>query len=88
VVAELAQPVDVAPQRAFADLEPIGQLPPTSGSAEVAGFDVVTHQSEVWARIGYIGQGNGAGHSQRGRDDPQWRNMFPACRPSPAITSD
>jgi ABC-2 type transport system ATP-binding protein len=44
-------------------------LPPTSGSAEVAGFDVVTHQSEVRARIGYIGQGNGAGHSQRGRDE-------------------
>ncbi|WP_204765655.1 ATP-binding cassette domain-containing protein [Lentzea nigeriaca] len=44
-------------------------LPPTSGEAEVAGFDVVTRQREVRARIGYIGQGNGAGHSQRGRDE-------------------
>jgi ABC-2 type transport system ATP-binding protein len=44
-------------------------LPPTSGQAEVAGFDVVTRQREVRARIGYIGQGNGAGHSQRGRDE-------------------
>ncbi|MBO3739756.1 ABC transporter ATP-binding protein [Actinoplanes flavus] len=44
-------------------------IPPTSGSAEVAGFDVVRHQREVRLRIGYIGQGNGAGHSQRGRDE-------------------
>lgn len=43
--------------------------PPTSGSAEVAGHDVVTGQREVRNRIGYIGQGNGAGHSQRGRDE-------------------
>ncbi|BCY06034.1 ABC transporter ATP-binding protein [Actinoplanes sp. L3-i22] len=44
-------------------------IPPTAGSAEVAGFDVVTRQREVRRRIGYIGQGNGAGHSQRGRDE-------------------
>ncbi|WP_430783066.1 ATP-binding cassette domain-containing protein [Actinoplanes sp. G11-F43] len=44
-------------------------IPPTSGSATVAGFDVVRHQREVRLRIGYIGQGNGAGHSQRGRDE-------------------
>jgi ABC-2 type transport system ATP-binding protein len=44
-------------------------IPPTSGSARVAGFDVVRHQREVRQRIGYIGQGNGAGHSQRGRDE-------------------
>jgi ABC-2 type transport system ATP-binding protein len=35
----------------------------------VAGFDVVRQQREVRLRIGYIGQGNGAGHSQRGRDE-------------------
>jgi ABC-2 type transport system ATP-binding protein len=35
----------------------------------VAGFDVVRHQRDVRLRIGYIGQGNGAGHSQRGRDE-------------------
>ncbi|MFC7532589.1 ATP-binding cassette domain-containing protein [Actinoplanes sp. GCM10030250] len=44
-------------------------IPPSSGSARVAGFDVVRQQREVRLRIGYIGQGNGAGHSQRGRDE-------------------
>src|SRR3954453_14250670 len=44
-------------------------IPPTSGRATVAGFDVVTRQRDVRQRIGYIGQGNGAGHSQRGRDE-------------------
>jgi ABC-2 type transport system ATP-binding protein len=44
-------------------------IPPTAGSARVAGFDVVRQQREVRQRIGYIGQGNGAGHSQRGRDE-------------------
>ena len=44
-------------------------IPPTSGTAEVAGHDVTRAQREVRARIGYIGQGNGAGHSQRGRDE-------------------
>ncbi|MEU8659250.1 ABC transporter ATP-binding protein [Actinoplanes philippinensis] len=44
-------------------------IPPTSGSARVAGFDVSRRQREVRLRIGYIGQGNGAGHSQRGRDE-------------------
>jgi ABC-2 type transport system ATP-binding protein len=44
-------------------------IPPTSGTAHVAGYDVTTQQREVRNRIGYIGQGNGAGHSQRGRDE-------------------
>jgi ABC-2 type transport system ATP-binding protein len=44
-------------------------IPPTSGTASVAGFDVVRQQRDVRLRIGYIGQGNGAGHSQRGRDE-------------------
>jgi ABC-2 type transport system ATP-binding protein len=44
-------------------------IPPTSGTARVAGYDVVKQQREVRQRIGYIGQGNGAGHSQRGRDE-------------------
>jgi ABC-2 type transport system ATP-binding protein len=44
-------------------------IPPTAGRAEVAGYDVTRHPREVRSRIGYIGQGNGAGHSQRGRDE-------------------
>jgi ABC-2 type transport system ATP-binding protein len=44
-------------------------IPPTAGTAAVAGFDVVKQQRDVRRRIGYIGQGNGAGHSQRGRDE-------------------
>ena len=44
-------------------------IPPTAGAAQVVGHDVVTERSAVRRRIGYIGQGNGAGHSQRGRDE-------------------
>ncbi|NPC96923.1 ATP-binding cassette domain-containing protein [Nocardioides sp. zg-DK7169] len=44
-------------------------LPPTSGSAEVAGFDVVTQRRDVRRSIGYVGQGNAAAHAQRGRDE-------------------
>lgn len=44
-------------------------LPPTSGTARVAGYDVGRHQAEVRRHIGYVGQGNGAGHLQRGRDE-------------------
>lgn len=42
---------------------------PTSGTAEVAGYDVVRQQRDVRRSIGYVGQGNGAGHQQRGRDE-------------------
>jgi ABC-2 type transport system ATP-binding protein len=41
----------------------------SSGSARVAGFDVVEDQAAVRRSIGYVGQGNGAGHQQRGRDE-------------------
>jgi ABC-2 type transport system ATP-binding protein len=44
-------------------------LTPTSGSAEVAGFDVVADPEAVRHRIGSIGQGNGAGQSQRVIDE-------------------
>ena len=44
-------------------------VPPTAGSASVAGHDVVTAQRDVRRAIGYVGQGNGAGHQQRGRDE-------------------
>ena len=44
-------------------------LPPTSGQATVAGHDVRTDPAGVRRRIGYIGQGNGAGHHFRVRDE-------------------
>lgn len=44
-------------------------ITPTSGSAEVAGYDVVTRRRDVRRSIGYVGQGNAAGHQQRGRDE-------------------
>jgi ABC-2 type transport system ATP-binding protein len=44
-------------------------IPPTSGSASVAGHDVVTGQRDVRHAIGFVGQGNGAGHRQLGRDE-------------------
>jgi ABC-2 type transport system ATP-binding protein len=44
-------------------------IPPTSGSASVAGHDVVTGQKDVRRAIGFVGQGNGAGHRQLGRDE-------------------
>lgn len=44
-------------------------VPPTSGTASVAGHDVVTEQRAVRRSIGYVGQGNAAGHQQRGRDE-------------------
>jgi ABC-2 type transport system ATP-binding protein len=44
-------------------------LAPTSGSATVAGHDVVTESAQVRRLIGYVGQGNGAGHNQRAADE-------------------
>ncbi|HYF73249.1 MAG TPA: ATP-binding cassette domain-containing protein [Nocardioides sp.] len=44
-------------------------IPPTAGTAEVAGYDVVARRRDVRRSIGYVGQGNAAGHQQRGRDE-------------------
>src|SRR5215217_6573586 len=44
-------------------------IEPSAGTAQVAGFDVVTQRREVRRHIGYVGQGNAAGHTQRGRDE-------------------
>ncbi|MBM7458585.1 ABC transporter ATP-binding protein [Rhodococcus coprophilus] len=44
-------------------------LAPTSGTATVAGFDVVRDPDKVRAHIGYIGQGNGGGYSYKVRDE-------------------
>lgn len=46
-----------------------GLLAPTSGSATVAGHDVVAHPDRVRQAIGYIGQGNSAGHYFRVADE-------------------
>jgi ABC-2 type transport system ATP-binding protein len=44
-------------------------LPPTSGTATVAGCDALTDPAGVRRRIGYVGQGNGAGQGHRVRDE-------------------
>ncbi|MFC5137021.1 ATP-binding cassette domain-containing protein [Actinomycetospora rhizophila] len=44
-------------------------LAPTSGSARVAGVDVVTDPTGVRRRIGYVGQGNAGGHNHRVLDE-------------------
>jgi ABC-2 type transport system ATP-binding protein len=44
-------------------------LTPTAGEARVVGHDVMAEPAEVRRRIGYVGQGNGAGHNQRVRDE-------------------
>ncbi len=44
-------------------------LRPTAGSATVAGHDVLRNPAAVRSRIGYIGQGNGAGHLHRAVDE-------------------
>ncbi|WP_154792144.1 ATP-binding cassette domain-containing protein [Occultella kanbiaonis] len=73
--------LDVAPGELVAILGPNGAgktttmrmlttlLAPTSGTARVAGFDVVSQPGQVRRRIGYVGQGNGAGHNQRAADE-------------------
>ncbi len=44
-------------------------LRPTAGTATVCGFDVVAEPDAVRRRIGHVGQGAGAGASQRVRDE-------------------
>lgn len=51
-------------------------LAPTSGSAMVAGFDVVKDPAGVRSRIGYIGQGTGGGYSYRVRDELHNQGRF------------
>lgn len=73
--------LDVAPGELVAVLGPNGAgktttlrmlttlIRPTSGTATVAGHDVVAEPDAVRHRIGYVGQGNGAGHAQRVVDE-------------------
>ena len=44
-------------------------LMPTSGTATVAGFDVMADPAAVRQRIGYVGQGHGAADDQLVRDE-------------------
>ena len=44
-------------------------LPPTSGTAIVAGRDIARDPAGVRARIGYVGQKNSAGENFRARDE-------------------
>ncbi|GAA3247209.1 ATP-binding cassette domain-containing protein [Dactylosporangium siamense] len=73
--------LDIAPGELVAVLGPNGAgktttlrmlttlIAPTSGTATVAGHDVTTAAAEVRRRIGYVGQGNGAGHIHRAGDE-------------------
>src|SRR3954463_15708416 len=51
-------------------------LPPTAGNAWVAGASITTEPAVVRARIGYIGQGDGAGHSFRVMDELVMQGRF------------
>ncbi|HYP43634.1 MAG TPA: ATP-binding cassette domain-containing protein [Propionibacteriaceae bacterium] len=61
-------------------------LPPTSGRATVAGRDVVGDPAGVRSQIGYIGQGNGAGHSYRVLDELVMQGRFYGMNSSDART--
>ncbi|WP_198165742.1 ATP-binding cassette domain-containing protein [Agromyces laixinhei] len=51
-------------------------LPPTSGEAIVAGSDIRRDPAAVRRRIGYVGQGNSGGHTQRVRDELHAQGAF------------
>jgi ABC-2 type transport system ATP-binding protein len=80
--------IDVAPGELVAFLGPNGAgksttlrmlttlLPPTSGNAWVAGASITTQAAVVRSRIGYIGQGDGAGHSFRVMDELVYQGRF------------
>jgi ABC-2 type transport system ATP-binding protein len=81
VHAVQALDLDIAPGELVAVLGPNGAgksttmrmlttlIAPTAGRAEVGGHDVVAEAAAVRRTIGYVGQGNGAGHNQRVRDE-------------------
>ncbi|SFR68392.1 ABC-2 type transport system ATP-binding protein [Agromyces sp. CF514] len=51
-------------------------LPPTAGEAIVAGCDIRSDAAGVRRRIGYVGQGNSGGHTQRVRDELHAQGAF------------
>jgi ABC-2 type transport system ATP-binding protein len=80
--------IDVAPGELVAFLGPNGAgksttlrmlttlLPPTSGNAWVAEASITSEAAVVRSRIGYIGQGDGAGHSFRVMDELVYQGRF------------
>src|SRR5688572_13459341 len=44
-------------------------IPPSSGTARVAGHDIATAQAAVRSAIGYVGQGTSGSPAQRVRDE-------------------
>ncbi len=61
-------------------------LPPTSGTAHVAGASITDEPAAVRARIGYIGQGDGAGHSFRVRDELVMQGRFYGMNSSDSLS--
>ncbi len=61
-------------------------LPPTSGTAQVAGASITDEPAAVRARIGYIGQGDGAGHSFRVRDELVMQGRFYGMNSSDSLS--
>lgn len=51
-------------------------LPPTAGEASVAGCDIRQDPAGVRRRIGYVGQGDSGGHTQRVRDELHAQGAF------------
>jgi ABC-2 type transport system ATP-binding protein len=90
--------IDVAPGELVAFLGPNGAgksttlrmlttlLPPTSGKAWVSGASITTEPAVVRARIGYIGQGDGAGHSFRVMDELVYQGRFYGMNSSDSLT--
>jgi ABC-2 type transport system ATP-binding protein len=61
-------------------------LPPTAGKAWVAGASITTEPAVVRARIGYIGQGDGAGHSFRVMDELVMQGRFYGMNSSDSLS--
>ncbi|MEV0569432.1 ATP-binding cassette domain-containing protein [Dactylosporangium sp. NPDC050588] len=80
--------LDIAPGELVAVLGPNGAgktttlrmlttlIAPTSGTATVAGHDVATRAAAVRREIGYVGQGNGAGHIHRVADELRTQGLI------------
>jgi ABC-2 type transport system ATP-binding protein len=59
-------------------------LPPTSGNATVAGCDIAIDPAGVRRRIGYVGQGSGAGQYYKLRDELLTQGAAMRLRPADA----